>query len=143
MKKLRWSGAALPLLGLAALACGPKGEQVSDLSGLSTGQPGINTYTAAEPGESTVLERPYDIAPPLVPHAVDGLVISRTTNDCLDCHVDGDELDDGHVATKIPPSHFVNAYTGSKSTTDVVGNRYYCLQCHVPQADATFPSGKR
>jgi len=126
--------------GLLALACGPKSQQVPDLDGLATGKPGMNTYTTAEPGETTVLERPYEIAPPLVPHSVADLVIDRATNECLDCHMDGDELDEGHVATKVPSSHFVNEYSGFKSTGNVAGNRYYCLQCHVPQA--ATPSSK-
>ncbi len=104
--------------------------------GLVTGKPGMNRYTDKEPGETQPLERAYEIAPPAVPHSVAGMEITRTANDCMDCHMDGDELDAGHIATKIPESHLVNEFTGEKAEQGVVGIRYNCLQCHVPQADA-------
>jgi len=106
---------------------------------LATGEPGMNIYPAGEPGETAVLDRPYETAPPLVPHSIEGLTINRATNECLDCHLEGDELDDGHVATKVPPSHVVNKYTGAEAKNGVTGTRYLCLQCHVPQAEAEFP----
>ncbi|MDH3216913.1 MAG: nitrate reductase cytochrome c-type subunit, partial [Candidatus Krumholzibacteria bacterium] len=108
------------LIGVVVgMACGPKSGNVADGVGLATGQPGMNTYTAGEPGETTVLARLYDKAPPLVPHAVNSFEISRTTNDCLDCHLEGDELDDGHVATAVPTSHYLNAFTGVRSKDSV------------------------
>jgi len=143
MNALRRTTTVLMLGSLVALACGPKSETVGDLGGLVSGQPGTNLYTTADPGESTPLERPYEIAPPLVPHSVAGLEITRKSNDCIDCHLDGEELEEGHVATKIPPSHFVNTYTGEQSKGSVVGRRYQCLQCHVPQTSASFPPGAR
>lgn len=72
-------------------------------------------------------------------NTVDGLVITRSTNDCLDCHLQGDELEEGHVATAVPASHFRNEYTGVATQDEVVGTRYLCLQCHVPQTNAKWP----
>ena len=135
MKTLRWIGFSASLTILAMLACA-KSQSVADLAGLTTGQPGINSYEDGEPGETSVLKRPYRSAPPLVPHSVEGLTVTRTTNDCLDCHLDGDLLDDGHIATKVSSSHFINKYTGVESSGTVSGNRYLCLQCHVPQTRA-------
>jgi nitrate reductase cytochrome c-type subunit len=125
------------LLGLiVSVGCGSGDRAVFDDVGLVTGQPGMNSYPADEPGETTVLERPYEIAPPLIPHSVDGLVIDRSTNDCLDCHLEGEEVADGHVATAVPVSHFKNDYSGKKTRDGVTGVRYLCTQCHVPQTDA-------
>lgn len=109
---------------------------------LKSGAPGMNEFDANDPGESTLLERAYLIAPPMVSHNVEDLEITRDNNDCISCHLEGDELDEGHVATKIPASHYVNEYSGEKSEETVVGIRYNCLQCHVPQANAPFPYKK-
>jgi nitrate reductase cytochrome c-type subunit len=157
MKVIRWS-LALMLVGiLAVVACTQVKTQTQvttqtqtgaqtkeekpthDGVGLARGEAGMNTYPAGDPGETTVLNRPYETAPPLVPHSIEGLTITRSTNDCLDCHLEGDELDEGHVATKVPASHFVNPYTGAEVKNEVTGTRYMCLQCHVPQAEAIFP----
>ncbi len=117
------------------VACSTQTRKVYEGQGLATGKSGMNTYTEAEPGETTLLERPYEIAPPLIPHSVTDLNVSRDANDCLDCHLEGDELDEGHVATKIPDSHYLNEYSGKKRAEGVTGIRYNCRQCHVPQAE--------
>lgn len=49
--------------------------------------------------------------PPLVPHSVRGLQVTKNTNQCLGCHA-------------IEPSKTTGA-----------PRRYFCLQCHVQQAD--------
>mgnify|MGYP001591037342 CR=1 FL=1 len=93
--------------------------------GLRKGRPGINRWSDREPGSTRPLPRPYPGAPPLVPHGVTGLSITRKTNNCLDCHLDGMDLGDGHTATKVPSSH-------SRL-------RYQCLQCQAPQAEGAAP----
>lgn len=102
--------------------------------GLVTGQPGMNVYTSSQPGETEKLERPYEIAPPLVPHDIVDFEISRSANDCLECHYDGLEDEHGvYIATKAPPSHYINEYSKEQTKEQVIGIRYLCLQCHVPQ----------
>jgi nitrate reductase cytochrome c-type subunit len=103
-------------------------------AGLATGQPGMNTYPVDQPGETVPLGRPYGIAPPVIPHDVTDLEVSRSANDCVECHLDGMELGEGHVATKVPASHYKNEFTGETAEEMVIGIRYNCLQCHVPQA---------
>ncbi len=100
---------------------------------LETVQPGMNQYVEEMPGESVLLEKPYEGAPPLVPHSVEDLAPVRGDNQCFECHSEGIELDEGHTATKIPASHFTNEYSGHKQEDQVIGIRYNCLQCHVPQ----------
>ena len=157
MKVIRWPLALILVTVLAVFACTRVETQTEVTTkmqttaqtteekpthsgvGLATGEPGMNIYPAGDPGETAVLDRPYETAPPLVPHTIEGLTINRAANDCLDCHLEGDELDEGHVATKVPPSHFVNKYTGAEAKNGVTGTRYLCLQCHVPQAEAEFP----
>jgi cytochrome c-type protein NapB len=100
---------------------------------LSAVQPGMNQYTEQMPGESFSLDRPYEGAPPLVPHSVEDLTPARGDNQCFECHFEGIKLDEGHTATKIPASHFTNEYSGDTQEDHVIGIRYNCLQCHVPQ----------
>jgi len=95
------------------------------------GRPGVNRWNDKPPGSTKPLPRPYPGAPPIVPHAVEGLVISRDANACLDCHLEGAEIGEGHAATKVPPSHFVNPRTNEVKTGTVTGTRYQCLQCHA------------
>jgi len=109
-------------------------EESPGKSGLIRGEPGMIKYPDGSPGETVPMERMYEIAPPFIPHDVTDLEMSRLTNDCIDCHMDGTELDEGHTATKIPLSHYTNRYSGEKSEGGVVGIRYNCIQCHVPQA---------
>jgi nitrate reductase cytochrome c-type subunit len=102
--------------------------------GAAIGQPGMNIYPTSQPGETKKLERPYKGAPPLIPHSIKGLEITRSTNHCLGCHSEGIEVEKGHIATKVPPSHYVNEYTGQQTKEQVIGLRFNCLQCHVPQS---------
>ncbi len=88
-------------------------------SGVSTGKPGMNHY----PGVDDELPAPkpmYPGAPPVIRHGIQGMVLSRRENECLDCHTP-------------PETHRMNAFTGGTSDT-VIGIRYNCVQCHVPQA---------
>ncbi len=104
--------------------------------GLVTDKPGMNTYPAGPPGETTNLKRPFAGAPPLVPHDIVELEINRSTNDCLECHYKGLEEEHGdHVATKAPPSHYINEFSKVQTEEQVIGIRYNCLQCHVPQSE--------
>ncbi len=107
--------------------------------GLVTGQIGINRFSENPPGETTVLDRIYDGAPPMIPHSVNDFNINRSENECLDCHIDGLELDEGHKATEIPASHYINEYTKEQKNDQVLGIRYNCFLCHVPQSDEEPP----
>lgn len=98
------------------------------IGGLATGEPGINTYPDTAAGQSYLLGAPYPGAPNLIPHSVRTFKITRDRNDCIACHQSGFEVKPGHVATKIPASHYDGNETG------VAGRRYNCLQCHMIQA---------
>ena len=89
------------------------------------GKPGLNIYSDKNPGETKTLKRPDKISPPFIPHSIEAGIINAKRNGCLECHQEGLELSQGHVAAKIPFSH----YTDSK----IRGMNYNCLQCHAPQ----------
>lgn len=132
------------LLALACAAALGAAGKVRRENGLQEGRPGMNRWSEQAPGSTEPLPRPYPGAPPLVPHGVEGLSITRETNNCLDCHLDGSDLGGGHAATKVPPSHFANPYTKQTRAGAVAGMRHNCLQCHAPQAEgATPPVGQK
>lgn len=128
---------------LVLAACSESSQEAFQEAGLATGEPGMNKFTESLPGESTVMERSYELAPPVIPHSIEDLSIDRSENDCLGCHLEGEEVDEGHVATKIPDSHYLNEFSGKKETESVTGIRYYCSQCHVPQAEVDLTEGSK
>ena len=105
--------------------------------GLVKGQPGVNQCDGREAGQTSPLAREFIGAPPAVPHSVVGQQISRKANACLDCHLEGVELEAGHQATKLSASHFDGA---GRDEAAVSGGRYGCLQCHLPQTTGAVPA---
>jgi len=114
--------------------------------------PKVYHYRDAQPGQSKLLPRAYPGAPPQIPHAIsDFLPITTQSNMCISCHdlpeQWGKKLEAG-MATPIPPTHYTDQRNAPGKVTDhLVGARYNCNQCHVPQTDApalvenTFSSG--
>jgi cytochrome c-type protein NapB len=68
--------------------------------------------------------------PPMVPHSIDKDRISLQENTCLKCHSKAaSKLEMGPKPTS---SHF-RGRDGKQQKT-LVANRYFCTQCHTPQA---------
>jgi cytochrome c-type protein NapB len=77
------------------------------------------------------IERNYVQQPPLIPHSVETYRITKNFNKCMDCHAWSRYKETG--ATKVSLTHFKD-----RSGTDhanISPRRYFCVQCHVPQAD--------
>ena len=73
----------------------------------------------------------YVYQPPLIPHSIRNYEISTNANKCLSCHSFKRSVESG--ATKISVTHY-----GTREglvLSDVSPRRYFCLQCHVTQAD--------
>lgn len=79
------------------------------------------------------LESSYVYQPPLIPHSIRNYEVSLNANKCLSCHSWKKAKEEG--ATKISVTHYVNREDAVLA--DMSPRRYFCLQCHVPQADAT------
>jgi len=79
-----------------------------------------------------VLKSEYVYQPPLIPHNIRGYEVSLNANKCLSCHSWKNAKEMG--ATKISVTHYVNREDAVLA--DVSPRRYFCLQCHVPQANA-------
>lgn len=84
------------------------------------------------PKERTRPNLQYIGQPPLIPHSIRGYEINLNSNKCLACH--GWNNAERMNATRISITHFIDR-TG-KVLADVAPSRYFCNQCHVPQANA-------
>ena len=74
----------------------------------------------------------YVYQPPLIPHKIRGYEVSTNANKCLSCHSFKRSVESG--ATKISVTHYVTRE--NLVLSDVSPRRYFCLQCHVTQADS-------
>ncbi|GHE89809.1 periplasmic nitrate reductase, electron transfer subunit [Aliiroseovarius zhejiangensis] len=107
----------------------------------STG--GISTLRGADVADPVAVEdvfhqdetrfaRNYRQQPPLVPHSIDQYQIDLKANRCLSCHdwtVAGERK-----APTLSMTHYLDREGNQMDT--VAGTRWFCNQCHVPQADA-------
>ncbi|MCJ8304620.1 nitrate reductase cytochrome c-type subunit [Shewanella sp.] len=84
------------------------------------------------PRDQVDIESSYVFQPPLIPHHIRSYEISLNANKCLSCHSWTKAKQMG--ATKISVTHFTNR--NDEVLADVSPRRYFCLQCHVTQADA-------
>lgn len=82
--------------------------------------------------DSAPIERNYLQQPPLIPHKVDGYNITKNFNKCMDCHAWNRYKETG--ATKVSMTHFKTRE--GQELSNISPRRYFCMQCHVPQADA-------
>ncbi|MFA5626715.1 MAG: nitrate reductase cytochrome c-type subunit [Thiohalomonadaceae bacterium] len=81
------------------------------------------------------IPRDYVQQPPMVPHTVEGYTINLKVNKCLTCHSWANYRD--KRATKISQTHFADQE--GNDLANVSARRYFCTQCHAPQADARDP----
>jgi len=95
-------------------------------------------YGKNEPGKSKRIERAFENSPPLIPHDLTGMLpLAETNNACLNCHMP--DVARAVNATPLPKSHFTDMETGKDLKGSLDGNRYPCMQCHVPQVKIPEP----
>ncbi len=126
-------GLAIVLAGMVVLGGGVGAEDLKSLRGdagiedLNPGAANAFRFT-----EGTRMERAYRQQPPLIPHAIDKYEIDLKVNQCLRCHDWPYNVREN--APKVSETHYT-ARDGTRLDT-VSGTRWFCTQCHVPQADA-------
>ena len=108
-------------------------QTVPELSGP---QPDPMATVPAEPLERYVTDderqmRAYPEQPPIIPHSIEGYQLSVNTNRCMTCH--RREHVQGSGAPMISITHYMTR--DGQMLADVSPRRYFCTQCHVPQAD--------
>jgi len=121
-------------LGMAGfLAGGATAEELQSLGGAnaveSDSQPAvIHQYNK----DNAPIARDYLQQPPLIPHETEGYIINLKHNKCLSCHSWSNYKQAN--ATKISQTHFESR--DGAVLANVSARRYFCTQCHVPQARA-------
>lgn len=78
------------------------------------------------------LPRDFVQQPPLIPHTIEGYIVSKEFNKCMDCHSWARSKEAN--ATKISITHFKTREGAEMSS--VSPQRYFCNQCHVSQTDS-------
>jgi cytochrome c-type protein NapB len=74
--------------------------------------------------------RNYAMQPPVIPHKIDGYQLDRNANRCMFCHTRTRTQES--QAPMISVTHFMGR--DGNFLAELSPRRYFCLQCHVPQA---------
>ena len=106
------------------------GASVRSLRGVQVNEP-VGVEDVFQQEEKRFV-RNYRQQPPLIPHSIDQYQIDRNANQCLSCHDWTNAGDRG--APTLSMTHYLDR-DGNQLDT-VAGTRWFCNQCHVPQADA-------
>ena len=76
--------------------------------------------------------RNYTMQPPTIPHKIDGYQLDKDYNRCMFCHARTRTEETQAIPVSI--THYMDR--NNNVLADVSPRRYFCTQCHVPQADA-------
>ncbi len=113
-------------------------QYIGDVGGVSSlrGDIALNVTRPADamktyPKQRPVIDSDYVYQPPLIPHTIRNYEVSLNANSCLSCHSWKNAQEMG--ATKISVTHYISPREG-QVLSDVSPSRYFCQQCHVPQA---------
>jgi cytochrome c-type protein NapB len=79
--------------------------------------------------------RNYPEQPPLIPHSTDGYAIDLNSNKCLSCHARSRTPES--KAPMVSITHFMDR--DGQFLATISPRRYFCTQCHVPQAEVKAP----
>jgi len=130
MRALLLTGLALVLAGGVALAQSQNVVTLRGAVGLTEQNAAPVTLEQSKPANG--FGRAYRQQPPLIPHRIDDYQVTRDYNKCLTCH--GWPQYAQYGAPKVSETHYE---TRDGTRLDAVsGQRWFCTQCHVPQADA-------
>lgn len=143
---VRWL--RLPALALGAVLvavtvwAAPEGDDEAMVVADSGGLISLRTAEISEdnsaapmkrvPKDRALLDRDYVQQPPLIPHQIRGYELDLKANKCLSCH--SWKMAGQTGAPRISPTHFQTRE--GLTLGDVSPRRYFCVQCHVVQADA-------
>jgi cytochrome c-type protein NapB len=96
----------------------------------TTGDKTMYAQTAA--GESELIERAFENAPPMIPHDVTGMLpITTDNNSCVGCH---DPASISYSkAVPYPKSHMMD-FRSQMNLGRLSEQRFNCSQCHAPQS---------
>ncbi len=121
---------ATALLVLGGVALAQQAGSVQSLRG--TGIDEINIVDDVYHLDEKRFARNYRQQPPLIPHSIDKYQIDLKANECLACH-DWTNAGERNAPT-LSMTHYMDR--DGNQLDSVAGTRWFCNQCHVPQADA-------
>ncbi len=116
---------AVPLLGSAA-------DFIDAMRGPTPADQTTQPPPLVNPDNSDIKRaRNYAMQPPVVPHKIDGYQLDRNANKCMMCHARTRTQES--QAPMISVTHYMDR--DGNFLAELSPRRYFCLQCHVPQAD--------
>ena len=121
--------AATSLIAIAGFAVA-QSASVQTLRG--AGVDSQNLVVDQYPQDKRRFTRNYRQQPPLVPHSIAQYQIDLNANQCLRCH-DWSTAGERNAPT-LSMTHYLDR--DGNQLDRVAGTRWFCNQCHVPQADA-------
>ena len=123
-------GAAALTFGIGSVAS----QQAPEVKSLRGASPTVELAAPETPHQNVAgrFDRAYRQQPPLIPHQVDRYQIDLKANQCLGCHDWSNAAKNG--APTLSMTHYLSR--DGQQTDTVAGTRWFCNQCHVPQADA-------
>lgn len=121
---------AIAASALFAVASFAIAQEVQSLRGMEVDEQ--NTVEDIFQQDKQRFGRNYRQQPPLVPHSIDQYQIDLKANQCLRCH-DWSTAGDRSAPT-LSMTHYLDRE--GNQLDRVAGTRWFCNQCHVPQADA-------
>lgn len=135
-KRILLSCALATTAGLLIVGTGLAQDATVQIKALGGGQtlnqlnpaPDVSRQSTPDGG----FARAYRQQPPLIPHKVERYQITATNNACMNCHDWPGNIK--AKAPKVSETHYVDRQ-GAR-LDKIAGTRYFCQQCHVPQADA-------
>jgi nitrate reductase (cytochrome), electron transfer subunit len=133
MAESKWIRLALvaALCGFCTAASAQQLQSLRGKVGLEDINPAPEVLKQQTPGDG-MFGRAYRQQPPLIPHRIDGYQVTKDFNQCMTCHDWPANTKAG--APKVSETHY-NDREGNR-LDKISGTRFFCTQCHVPQADA-------
>ncbi len=129
MKKLLQMS-TIALVAILAFGGNAEAQSLSSLRGAEVDEPvaidDIHRYIEGR------MQRNYRQQPPLIPHSIEQYQTDLRTNQCLACH-DWTKAGERDAPT-LSMTHYLDR--DGRELDFIAGTRYFCRQCHVPQADA-------
>jgi len=132
MKPMKYLITLAAIAGFAFTLQAPAAELSSLRGPIKIDQDSKSPELKRYPKDGAPIVRDYVQQPPLVPHAIDRYKINLKSNKCLSCHSWKNYRQ--YDATKISQTHFEDR--DANVLANVSARRYFCTQCHVPQANA-------
>lgn len=115
---------------LAGLAVAQSNQGVASLRGTAVDE--TNSVDQIHQQMEGRMVRNYRQQPPLIPHSMSQYQIDLRTNQCLSCHDWTNAGERG--APTLSMTHYLDR--DGNELDQVAGTRWFCNQCHVPQANA-------